>query len=113
MTSVPTIDWTGQSGRTYRYWIYPIDQLFTDGAGNYIFAKEVQQGRWTPCYIGQTSNLSDRLSDHEKEMCARRHGATHIHAHANPAGESTRRAEEADLISRWDPPCNVQLINRG
>lgn len=102
----PDTHWEGQSGKEYRYWIHPIGTDFTEDPGNYIYAKQVEPGRWEPLWIGQTSNLHDLLVDPEKAACAKRNGATHVHAHTSPGRESARAAEEADLIARWDPPCN-------
>lgn len=110
MSDAPAINWTGKSGKQYQYWIYPIGTNFKEVAGNYIFAKETQPGRWLPCYIGQAENLNNRLGNHEKEACAKRHGATHIHVHTNSAGEAARLAEEKDLIQYWQPPCNEQFV---
>ena len=110
MSEAPTIMWAGQSGKEYKYWVYPIGTSFKEEAGNYIFARETKPASWSPCYIGQTENLNQRLGDHEKETCAKRHGATHIHAHLTDGGEAVRRAEEADLIAKWTPPCNEQLV---
>jgi hypothetical protein len=109
MAEARTINWQGQTGKEYQYWIYPIGNSFKEEPGNYIFAKETKPGYWKPCYIGQTENLDKRLGDHEKESCAIRNGATHIHAHLNNGGEATRKAEEKDLIQEWKPPCNEQL----
>lgn len=109
MTQTPTIMWPGQSGKQYNYYIYPIGRSFNDEPGNYIFAKESTPGRWSPCYVGQTENLDKRLGDHEQEACAKRNGATHIHAHLSSGGEAVRKAEEKDLIVKWKPPCNDQL----
>ncbi len=103
------IKWTGVSGKQYEYWMYPIGSAFKEEPGNYIFAKESVPGSWLPCYIGQTENLNVRLGDHEKEACARSHGATHIHAHLTSGGEAIRKAEEKDLVQKWGPPCNEQL----
>jgi hypothetical protein len=103
-----SINWPGQSGTEYAYWIYPIETTFNSAPGNYIFAKETRPGYWTPLYMGQTSDLGERLSDHEKERCARRNGATHIHVHRNGT-EAARLAEERDLILRWRPLCNERL----
>ncbi len=100
--------WIGKSGRKYRYGIYSMETQFVKKPGNYIFAKRAG-AVWLPCYIGQTESLGDRLADHEKETCAKRHGATHIHAHTTDGGELVRKAEEKDLIARWNPPCNEQL----
>lgn len=101
----PTIIWSGQSGSEYKYWIYKIDTPFNDVSGNYIFAYESSPHQWKPVYIGQTENLKDRLDDHEKEVCAKRNLATHIHTHTNPNKDS-RLAEETDLIRLWNPVCN-------
>ena len=111
MDTTPTISWPGLSGQEYTYWIFPIETRLKDEPGNYIFAKEARPGFWVPCYIGQTSNLNQRLENHEKENCARRNGATHIHAHITNGGESARKAEEKDLILKWKPTCNEQLVN--
>ncbi|MBI3162526.1 MAG: GIY-YIG nuclease family protein [Chloroflexi bacterium] len=104
-----TVIYEGKSGKNYEYWIYPIDTLFMDIPGNYVFAKETSPKRWRPIYIGQTSNLQNRLSNHEKEACAKRHGATHIHAHTSSYLESTRKAEESDLIAQYMPECNERI----
>ena len=103
--ATPDIEWEGKSGKGYGYWIYPIGTSFKDQPGNYIYAKEVQRGRWRPLYVGQTSSLATRLADHEKEACATRSGATHVHAHVS-GGETKRRQEEVDLIRKWTPVCN-------
>jgi len=106
MSEESTIMWPGLSGKEYKYWIYPIGSSFKKEPGNYLFGKETRPGYWSSCYIGQTENLDERLGDHEKEACAKRNGATHIHAHLTGGGEVVRRAEEKDLIAKWNPPCN-------
>ncbi len=103
------IYWEGQSGKEYKYWIHRLGTYFNNEPGNYIYVKEVEPGSWAPLYIGQTSRLEDRLADHEKEACAKQHGATHVHGHTTPGGgEAKRTAEEAELIAKWNPPCNDQ-----
>jgi predicted GIY-YIG superfamily endonuclease len=109
MSDVPTINWTGKSGQQYLYHIYPINSSFKEEGGNYIFAKETTPNHWSPVYIGQTKNLNQRLENHEKEKCATRNGATHIHAHLNNT-ENSRLSEEKDLILKWQPTCNEQLV---
>ncbi len=111
MSETQTISWPGKSGKTYVYWIYPIGHGMHEKAGNYLFAKETKPGNWLPVYIGQTKNLDQRLENHEKEECATRNGATHIHAHLNADGEAVRKAEERDLILHWQPVCNEQLVD--
>ena len=106
MTTRPTIEWPGKKGQSYTYYIFPIDTNFDQNPGNYVFAKETSPRRWTPVYIGETSDLSERFDNHHKMPCIRRAGATHIHAHINRAGAQARRSEEADLVNRWKPQCN-------
>jgi predicted GIY-YIG superfamily endonuclease len=108
-TEARTILWPGQSGNKYNYSIYEIGTNFNDVAGNYVYAEETKPNSWSPKYFGQTNNLKNRLSNHEKETCATRNGATHIHVHAN-SSETSRLSEEKDLIVNWKPPCNEQLI---
>ena len=101
------VNWQGASGSTYTYWVADAGRGFKDEPGNYIFAKETSQGRWTALYIGQTGSLRDRLtSSHEKWSCAKSNGATHIHTHTNSSGEEARLNEEADLYVSQSPPCN-------
>ena len=102
------VRWKGQSGRIYDHEVHPIGTAFNAKPGNYIFAA-LSGGMWKACYIGQTENLHDRLANHEKEPCAKRYGATHIHAHVTRGGEAARKAEEEDLIRLHRPPCNDQL----
>ena len=107
--SKPDIYWPGASGKKYGYWITNIDAVFKDKPGNYIFAKETSpgSGRWLAVYIGQTSNLNQRLENHEKAKCAIRKGSTHIHAHTTDSKIKTIRLyEEADLIDQLAPVCN-------
>ncbi len=105
-TNDRTIMWEGQSGKSYEYWIYRLPPNFDAKPGNYIFAREVSPGRFSPVYIGETNDLSQRFDNHHKAQCIEDKGATHIHAHVNSGGEALRRAEEADLVARWKPTCN-------
>lgn len=103
-----TILWSGASNKQYKYWIYDVNTSFKDEPGNYIYAKESSPGRWSPIYIGETESLEDRLSNHPKLPCIRRHGGTHVHVHISSSDEEVRRAEEADLLEKWNPPCNKE-----
>ena len=103
-----TIMWPGASGTKYKYWIHSINTSFKDMPGNYIFAKETSPSKWSPIYIGETDSLEKRFSNHEKMPCVKRHGGTHVHAHTSSSGEQARRAEESDLLAKWDPPCNKE-----
>ena len=106
MTTERTIEWHGESGKTYRYWVYELGMTFGSSPGNYIFARETEPGKFRPIYIGQTGDLSERFDGHHQMPCIRRNGATHICAHKSGTDEATRKAEEDDLIARWAPVCN-------
>lgn len=107
MSDPIAINWPGASGAAYTHYIYVRGQGFTsDVPGNYVYAKEVNPGEWLPIYIGQTCNLNQRQSGHEKKPCLDAHGATHVHVCFNSSGESARRAQEDDQIARWQPVCN-------
>lgn len=96
--------WTGHSGTEYTYTIFDINTFFLPYEGNYIFARE-DGDYWYALYIGQTSNLQDRISDHEKWPCVSHHGATHIHVHFN-TNRLLRQREETDLLRALATPCN-------
>jgi hypothetical protein len=108
-TTAQKCNWPGKSGTAYTYHVYLIGTKFHEKPGNYIFCKKNAAGLWAPQYIGQTKNLNQRLGDHEKEACAKRRGATHIHARLNPT-EAARLTEEKDLIQNFNPPCNTQHV---
>ena len=106
-TQTRTISWAGLSGQSYKYWIYPIGTSFNALPGNYIYTRETQPDTFVPIYIGETENLAERtLSTHHKRDCINRNGATHIHVHESSNSVYTRRAEEKDLVERWNPCCN-------
>lgn len=105
MADPEKVTWTGASGKTYVYWVYPIDTTFKKFPANYIYAVSGTTG-WMAIYIGETEDISERtLKNHHKKDCIERNGATHIHVHES-SNEEARRAEEADLIAKHDPPCN-------
>jgi hypothetical protein len=105
-----TIKWEGISGEKYTYGIFPLDTLFNDIPGNYIFVKKTKSGFHKPLYIGQSISLEKRPDGHGKETCAKINGATHVHAHEN-INIFNRLAEEKDLILKWQPVCNNYRAN--
>jgi hypothetical protein len=104
-----TIEWTGKSGATYRYYIWPRGSNVDGGPpGNFLHVKETEHGVLAPVFIGQTEDLNRRLLSAEIQECVNSNGATQLHLHANYKGEQARLEEEADLIARWQPVCNAQ-----
>jgi len=106
MGALAVMEWPGQSGRRYKYWVYKIGTKFKETPANYMFARETAPLTFAPVYVGQTSDLSVGLDDNQRTPCIREFGATHVHAHANSRGEAARLEEEADLMGMWDPICN-------
>ncbi|MBI4275946.1 MAG: hypothetical protein HY659_14725 [Rhizobiales bacterium] len=104
------INWTGKSGKTYRYWF--LEVITTNGikavSGNYAFVKRLSNGNFTPLYFGQADDLKVRIPNHDRWDDAKRAGVTHVMAHTTQGGEQVRLAEERDLIQQWKPPLNVQ-----
>lgn len=72
-----TIDWPGQSGRTYRYWLNKMADGFLAVSGNYALVKMLPNGNFVPLYFGESINLRERLANHEMWPQAVRLGATH------------------------------------
>lgn len=105
-TTSSTIRWVGQSGKEYDYEVFPIESTFRPLPGNFIYAKECEDGSWTPVYIAQTRGLHQRLEGHVKLEDAVANGATHIHAHYSTEGQAARCNEEHDLVLAWRPVCN-------
>jgi hypothetical protein len=100
------INWPGQSGKSYQYEVYPFDSAFQPLPGNYIYARQAEDGSWFPIYIAQTRDLHQRLEGHVRLDDAIANGATHLHAHYCSSGQAARCTEERDLILRWQPVCN-------
>ena len=107
MTERTKINWAGKSGNKYTYYVYKVGEELAAKAGNYIFAKSVD-GQWRAVYIGESSDLNDRvdLKSHHKGDCIKRNGATHVHAHLTSGGEKVRQDEESDLVDNYSPTCN-------
>ena len=102
----PFISWPGQSGKEYQYEILAIDTAFKALPGNFIYAKQSEDGNWIPIYIAQTRDLHQRLEGHISMNDAIANGATHIHVHYCTTGQAARCTEERDLIDCWKPVCN-------
>ena len=102
--------WEGQSGRTYEFEVRDIPHNPPPGGGNYIFVRRERDDRgrdvWHPLYIGETGHFVERFQNHEKLPCAQNLNMNQVHYHVHNGSAQVRRAEERDLIQRWNPPCN-------
>lgn len=74
----------------------------------YVFARQPAQA-YVPLYIGHAEILSERLTGHERLSETIMLGAAPLLVHI-PAPLDRIRFEEAErrLISRFNPPLNVQ-----
>ena len=109
MIATATINLTGISGRVYTFEIYPIDTTIKPVGAVYVFTSARPNANGghihNIVYIGQTGNLNERLSYHHKEGCIDRNGANRICIRVTP-NESDRLRIEADLIAKYQPPCD-------
>jgi hypothetical protein len=104
------IEWTGHSGKTYRYYIWPRHaKIEGHPPGNFMHVKVAEDGTLQPVFIGQTDDLNRRLLSKEELDCVDAQAATQIHIRAHYHGEDDRMTEEHDLIARWHPVCNLAL----
>jgi hypothetical protein len=99
--------WSGTSGRKYRYSVFMYGTEFGPGPANFIFARELEAGKFVALYIGQTADLSGPLSGVLVRECLRLRRVTHVHIHFSDQNEEFRRAECSDLIEQWKPRCNA------
>ncbi len=90
----------------FQYEVFPLEASFQSLPGNYIYARQNEDGSWVPIYIAQTRDLHQRLEGHVHMDDAVQNGATHLHAHYCTVGPAARCTEERDLILRWQPVCN-------
>ena len=107
------LNWPGTNNRVYEFTICPINVQFNEGyEGNYIFAKFVSiRNRWEAVYIGE-GDLKKRTTEHIKDGCVIRKGATHIHYRVNN-NKLSRFNDETDLLlgsqEAYQPSgCNVK-----
>lgn len=116
MSNAWFIDIPGASGKSYRY--YEVDAPRNTAAldpvsANYAFLKKLANGNFEILYCGEAENARDRLPNHERWPDAIRAGMTMVVGHATPGGVQARKAEERDLIVKWNPVLNVQHRTTG
>ena len=98
----------GESGESYTYEVYDVEDDFPERVGNYIFVRD-DSDTWTPLYAGETGDLDDRLTstnDPKHLMAIEEYDATHILINANSKKKSERLDEEDDIVAKYNPPCN-------
>ena len=111
MRKVKGVLFTGESGEDYFFEIYPKGTTFPNVSAVYIFVKQISNssGKYSYklLYIGESSELGERIKKHNKENCVEKNGYTHICI--LPIEEEKHRLEiESDLIHKCNTPCNKQ-----
>ncbi len=112
MSNSITIEFTGESGGKYKFYVYALNTSFQVVGGLYVFTKrtEKQDGTGTHeiIYIGKTEDLSTRFHNHHKSDCISKNGANRICVRQVNL-EKDRDSIEKDLIKHYNPVCNEQL----
>lgn len=106
MGKIGEIEWDGITGKKYRYHIYPIAESHNAVPANYLFAKKNADGQYSPIYVGETGDISERFDSHHKMPCIKQRGATHLCTHKSSEDATVRRLEEQDIKKKLHPPCN-------
>ena len=81
-------------------------QSLSSGPGVYvIWCKE--NDHWTVLDVGESENVRDRVSNHDRAECWRRNcsGTIYYSAIYTFGSEEERRRIEQDIRSRTNPPC--------
>jgi len=81
-------------------------------AGIFVYTKRLKDGQWQPLYIGETSNLQNRLSFNEIAADALLSGATDIHVLLMDGDAKIRRDLCEKFIFTNRPPLNEQARPR-
>lgn len=102
----------GQSGKTYEFSEYTLEELPHITNAIYIYAKKTACD-YEPIYIGETTrNVNSRYMEHVADginECAKRHGANTFLLYFNiehNLSESTLLEIESDLLGNYNTPCN-------
>lgn len=110
MTKYGTITFTGSSGSKYEFTVYSFDTDFKDNVSCVYFVTKRTQSSYgdyshTGIYVGETSDLSERFSNHHKHKCFEKNNCNCICIYLEKS-EKTRLEIEQDLIDNYHPPCN-------
>lgn len=104
--------WTGKSGTSYEFNVYPIGQEFRPVSGVYIFCIPIGGGRFKALYVGETQSFNDRLNtgrmNHDGFKRARALNASHVAVRL--VGAANRMIVETDLRHGLNPVCNRQPV---
>lgn len=101
-----TIHLTGHDKPHYTAYEYDIREGLPDYSGIYIVTRF--DGNHHINYVGQSNNISNRLSNHENWDCFNKHHSSHILT-IEILMQEEKDFVEADIIKHYQPKCNEQL----
>lgn len=107
MSTAVAVKFAGASGKAYDFEAYPWNSTWNSVAVVYVVLR--QEGtRLQVLYVGETSDLKQRMANHHRQACFDRHGKTHL-AVVMETSPNRRTAIETDLMNSYSPPCNREL----
>jgi hypothetical protein len=109
MAALGKIVFKGKSGTAYRFKVFPLGTRFRKISGVYVIGSRVHDRnggrRLLPVYVGQTTDFSQPLDQHQKAKDFVDQGANCICVQSD-AVEQSRAAKERDLVASLRPACN-------
>jgi hypothetical protein len=109
MASLGKTKFKGESGKKYRFQVFPLGTRFRKVSGVYLIAYRGRNNegshRHKILYVGQTQDLSQPFQQHRKAQDLMRLGANCICVQSDKSEES-RVTKERDLVTMFSPPCN-------
>lgn len=92
-----------QGAQTLQFRIMGIGEAAPRAAGIFIYARRSPDGQWQALFIGETSNLRNRLSFNEIAADALLSGATDIHVLLT-GSDATARRDTCERMVRTNNP---------
>lgn len=91
---------------------YPFNGPFTDTAGLHgqsgvyaILEALPTYGQYKVIDVGESGNVRERVDNHDRKDCWRRHAKGQLSVAAYYCNEATRVTIERELRAHFDPPC--------
>ncbi|MBX4967198.1 hypothetical protein [Rhizobium binae] len=102
--------WQGSSGNWWITTIYPLVGSHVELSSVYVMVRRDPDGRRHPLYIGQTSDTSRRMDEHDRDKLRQAVllGGNELHLHFLAQNERERFAVETDLRNGQNAPLNRQ-----
>jgi hypothetical protein len=109
MASLGKAAFKGESGKQYRFRVFPMGTRFRKIGGVYAIAYRAHDVHGTHrhkiLYVGHTEDISQPLEKHHKAQDFVRLGANCICVQSD-ASEESRVEKHRDLVATFSPACN-------